>query len=80
MKDSYSSVIKRIEDVDLVNIFHRPRIPSKPQDIKNAIELRVELYGMSLQLFRGDIELPKKLIVEVGKMKYHTLPTNMKNK
>lgn len=80
MKDSYSSAIKRIEDVDLVKIFDRPRIPSKPQDIKNAKELKVELYGLSLQMFRGNVELPKKVIVEVGKMKHHTLPSNMKNR
>lgn len=66
--------------MDLVKIFDRPRIASKPQDIKNAKELRVELYGLGLQIFRGDVELPKKLIVEVDKMKYHTLSVNMKNK
>jgi hypothetical protein len=80
MKDSYSSAIKRIEDVDLVKIFDRSRIEKKPQDIKNGKYLRVELYGLSLLMFRGDVELPKKVIVEVGKMKYHTLPANMKNK
>jgi hypothetical protein len=40
----------------------------------------MELFDLNLQLFRGDLTLPKKLIIEIGKVKYQTLPASMKNK
>ena len=48
--------------------------------MKDMKEVKIQLFGLRMHLYKGDFELPKKLIITVDKNKYQTLPAIIKNK